>query len=198
MKSFKHVKVLKTGLDRNLFTRQGMHMNNLGKERIALEMGNEATKILSKQAKVISLQWKNNSTSDDNLEEISPLQVPPLQHLLRSDVNGDLGQLGTDGQGSKIALAPRSLGVKVDQAHALLSNVINNETEIADNDNPRKEMMDEADKQVIEEQRGEETSDVSVTSVNSAIVTNDSNTESPAKSERLRKAPIARSNDFLW
>jgi hypothetical protein len=35
MKSYKHVKVLKTGLDRNLFTRQGMHMNNLGKERIA-------------------------------------------------------------------------------------------------------------------------------------------------------------------
>jgi len=49
-------------------------MNNLGKERIALEMANEATKILSKQAKVISLQWKNNSTSDNYLEEISPPQ----------------------------------------------------------------------------------------------------------------------------
>ena len=134
-------------------------MNNLGKERIALEIANEATKILSKQAKVISLQWKNNSTSDDNLEEISPPQVPPLQHLLRSDVNGDLGQLCTDDQGSKIALAPRSLGVKVDQAHALLSNVINNETEIADNDNPRKELMDEADKHVIKEQHDEEPSD---------------------------------------
>ena len=58
--------------------------------------------------------------------------------------------------------------------------------------------MDEADKQVIEEQHDEETSDVSVTSVNSAIVNNDSNTESPAKSKRLRKAPISRSNDFLW
>ena len=124
--------------------------------------------------------------------------VPPLQHLLLSDVNGDLGQLGTDDQGSKIALAPSSLGVKVDQAHVLLSNVINNETEIADNDNPRKELMDEADKQVIEEQHDEKTSDVSVTSVNSAIVTNVNVTESPAKSKRLRKAPIARSNDFLW
>ena len=75
MKSYKHVKVLKTGFDTNLFTRQGMHMNNLGKERIALEMANEATKILSKQAKVISLQWKNNSTSDDNLEDISSSNV---------------------------------------------------------------------------------------------------------------------------
>jgi len=88
--------------------------------------------------------------------------------------------------------------VKVDQAHVLLSNVINNEIEIADNDNPRKELMDEADKQVIEEQHDEETSDVSVTSVNSAIVTNVNITESPAKFKRLRKAPIARSNDFLW
>jgi len=58
--------------------------------------------------------------------------------------------------------------------------------------------VDEADKQVIEEQHDEETSDVSVTSVNSAIVNNDSNTESPAKSKSLNKAPIARSNDFLW
>ena len=58
--------------------------------------------------------------------------------------------------------------------------------------------MDEADKVVIEEQHDEETSDVSVTSVNSAIVNNDNNTESPAKSKRPRKAPIARSNDFLW
>jgi len=65
-----------------------------------------------------------------------------------------------------------SLGVKVDQAHVLLSNVINNETEIVDNDNPRKELMDEADEQVIEEQHDEETSDISVTLVNSAIVTN--------------------------
>jgi len=62
--------------------------------------------------------------------------------------------------------------VKVDQAHVLLSNVINNETEIVDNDNPRKELMDEADEQVIEEQHDEETSDISVTLVNSAIVTN--------------------------
>jgi len=58
--------------------------------------------------------------------------------------------------------------------------------------------VDEADKQVIEEQHDEETSDVSVTSVNSALVNNDNNTESSAKSKRPRKAPIARSNDCLW
>ena len=40
-------------------------------------MAKEATKILLNQANVISLQWKtmkNNSMSDDNKEENSPLQ----------------------------------------------------------------------------------------------------------------------------
>jgi hypothetical protein len=66
------------------------------------------------------------------------------------------------------------------------------------NDKPMKELKDEADKQVIEDQHEEETSVISVNSFNSGIVTNDNNAEIPSKSKRLRKAPIARSNDFLW
>ena len=53
-------------------------MNNLVKERIALELAKEATKILLNQTNVISLQWKtmkNNSMSDDNIEENSPHKV---------------------------------------------------------------------------------------------------------------------------
>jgi len=42
------------------------------------------------------------------------------------------------------------------------------------------------------------TSGIYVTSLNSAIVTNDNNAEIPTKSKRLRKAQIAGSNDFLW
>jgi len=34
--------------------------------------------------------------------------------------------------------------------------------------------------------------------LNNVIVTNDDNAEIPTKSKRLRKAPIARSKDFLW
>jgi len=63
------------------------------------------------------------------------------------------------------------------------------------NDNP---MKDEADKQVIEDLHEKETNGVSVNSLNSEIVTNDDNAEIPTKSKRLRKAPIARYNDFLW
>ena len=77
------------------------------------------------------------------------------------------------------------------------SNVINNETEIVGNDNPMKEMKNEADKQVSEDQHEKENSGVSVTSLHSAIVTNDNNAEIPTKSKRLTKAPIARSDDFF-
>ena len=97
------------------------------------------------------------------------------------------------------AIAPISLGWKVEQEHVVSSNVINNEKEIVGNDNPMKELKDEADKQVTEDQHEKETKGVSVTSLNSAIVTNDNNTEIPTKSKRLKqRAPIARSNDFLW
>jgi hypothetical protein len=50
-------------------------MNNLGKERIALEMANTAANILLKQEKVISLQWKivqENSMSMVQLKITSP------------------------------------------------------------------------------------------------------------------------------
>jgi len=49
------------------------------------------------------------------------------------------------------AIAPISLGLKVEQEHVVSSNVINNETEIVGNDNPMKELKAEADKQVIED-----------------------------------------------
>ena len=93
------------------------------------------------------------------------------------------------------AIAPISLGWKVEQEHMVWSNVVNSETEIVGNDNP---MKDEADKQVIEDLHEKETNGVSVNSLNSEIVTNDDNAEIPTKSKRLRKAPIARYNDFLW
>ena len=86
----------------------------------------------------------------------------------------------------------------MEQEHVVSSNVINNETEIVGDDNPMKELKDEADMQVSEDQHEKETNGASVTSLNSVIVTNVNNAEIPTKSKRLRKAPIARSNDFLW
>jgi lysophospholipase L1-like esterase len=48
MKPYKHTTVVKVDLDRNCFTRQGLHMNNLGKERIASRIATVVTKTLMK------------------------------------------------------------------------------------------------------------------------------------------------------
>jgi len=79
-------------------------MDSLGKQSMALEMPNEATKILSKQEKVISvtITWKKSSLLQP---ESSTSAASPAV-----DVNRDLGQLCADEQGSKIALTPRSPG----------------------------------------------------------------------------------------
>jgi hypothetical protein len=72
MKPHKHVTMVRTDLDRKFFTKHGMHMNKLGKERIALEMANTVVNILLEREKVISLQWKNaqgDSVSDSPTED---------------------------------------------------------------------------------------------------------------------------------
>jgi hypothetical protein len=72
MKPHKHVLVVRAELDRKSFTRQGMHMNNSGKDKIALKIANVVTKIFLKQEEIISLRWKNeyeDSVSDSSNED---------------------------------------------------------------------------------------------------------------------------------
>jgi len=59
MKPHKHVIVVRVDLDRKSFTRQGMHMNNSGKDKISFKIANVVTKIFLKQEEIISLHWKN-------------------------------------------------------------------------------------------------------------------------------------------
>ena len=59
MKPYNHVMVVKVDLDKKFFTRQGLHMNNLGKEKTALKIANMVTEIFLKQEEIISLYWKN-------------------------------------------------------------------------------------------------------------------------------------------
>jgi len=71
MKPYKHFTVIKVDLDRKLFTKQGLHMNNLGKEKIAFKIASVVTEIFHKQEETISLHWKNdneNSVSDSSNE----------------------------------------------------------------------------------------------------------------------------------
>jgi hypothetical protein len=51
MESFRHVTVLNVELNRKFFTRQGLHMNNLGEERIVIKIANVVTTVLQKKVK---------------------------------------------------------------------------------------------------------------------------------------------------
>jgi hypothetical protein len=72
MKPHKHFIVVKVDLDMKSFTRHGLHMNNSGKDKIALKTANVITKIFLKQEEIISLHWKNeyeDSLSDSSIED---------------------------------------------------------------------------------------------------------------------------------
>ena len=59
MEPFKHVTAVRLDLNMKLFTRQGSHMNNLGKERIAVKIANAFTTVFQKQTEEpISQYWK--------------------------------------------------------------------------------------------------------------------------------------------
>jgi hypothetical protein len=97
MKPYKHVTVVKVNIDRKFFTRQDLHMNNLGKERIALKIASVVTKIFMKQADdPISLYWKNEhdvSVSDSSNEDNTILQEDPkAAPLLTPNVEALIGE----------------------------------------------------------------------------------------------------------
>jgi len=81
MKPYKHAIVVKVDLDRKFFTRQGLLMNNLGKERIASRIANVVTQIFMKQAdNPNNLYWKNEydaSVSDNSQEYNTTSQEDP-------------------------------------------------------------------------------------------------------------------------
>ena len=80
MKPYKHVTVVKVDLDRTFFTRQGLHMNNLGKEEIAFKIASVVIEIFRKQEEIISLYWKNEyevNVSDSSNKDNVILQEDP-------------------------------------------------------------------------------------------------------------------------
>jgi hypothetical protein len=67
---FTQATVIGVDLDRIYFTRQGLHLTNSGKERIALKIANAVTTILQKQTEeLISLHWKTEY--DDGVSNVS-------------------------------------------------------------------------------------------------------------------------------
>jgi len=80
MKPYKHVLVITADTDRKFHTRHGLHMNNLGKEKIASKFSTIVKNIFQKQKVKISLFWKNGydisvkSVSDNPTEGTISLQ----------------------------------------------------------------------------------------------------------------------------
>jgi hypothetical protein len=102
MKPFKHVIVIKIDLERKFFTRQGMHMNKLGKEKIALKISEVAMTILQKQTKeTISMYWKtqqagnesdvSNEVTINTKEDIQGDKDTSKMDEMNSDLGGLLG-----------------------------------------------------------------------------------------------------------
>jgi hypothetical protein len=82
MKPFKHVTVIKVELERKFFTRQGMHMNKLGKEEIALKIAEVAMTVLQKQTKeTISMYWKTqqDGSASDVSNEVTIITKENIQ-----------------------------------------------------------------------------------------------------------------------
>jgi hypothetical protein len=75
MKPSKHVMVVKVDLKSKFFTKQGLHVNNVDKEKIALKIANVVTTSLKKETEEsISLHWKTEydddvsyASSEDNI-----------------------------------------------------------------------------------------------------------------------------------
>ena len=64
MKTFNNVKILETDLNRECFTKHGLHLNSSGKEQIASKLAVMVKSLLNeKKTSHIYLQWKENPTS---------------------------------------------------------------------------------------------------------------------------------------
>jgi capsular polysaccharide biosynthesis protein len=68
MKCHEHVTVVRNDLNRDVFTRHGLHLSNAGKEMIAQHVAAICTKIFEKNVIPISMHWKDNHTDNDNIK----------------------------------------------------------------------------------------------------------------------------------
>lgn len=66
MTPYNNVKILETGLEREYFTKHGMHLNSSGKEIIAQRLAILVRSFLKKERmSPISLEWENNTPFSD-------------------------------------------------------------------------------------------------------------------------------------
>jgi hypothetical protein len=102
MKPYNHVTVVHVDTTRIYYTRQGQHMNNLGKERIALSLAKLITNMFSTQEKIITLPWKGD------INMISSYDF--------YDSDSDITSIKTDPTAPPVGSTTMTLEVKIDVA----------------------------------------------------------------------------------
>jgi hypothetical protein len=71
VKIFSHSTILDIDIDREGFTRQGMHLNQIGKERVATIIGQRLTDLLARQVSdSTALPWTDDGGDSDSLKEV--------------------------------------------------------------------------------------------------------------------------------
>ena len=83
MKPYKHVSIVTVDTDRKFFTTHGLHMSNLGKEKIASKVSMVVTSIFQMKNVITCLGWKNEY--DINLESVSDNQAEDVSVTDASD-----------------------------------------------------------------------------------------------------------------
>ena len=78
-KLFRHIELVEISFNRKYFTKQGLHLNNVGKEGLAKVIASQINKIINCRANenpVISPQWKDESNNKSIIVNTTHLSTP--------------------------------------------------------------------------------------------------------------------------
>jgi len=88
MKLYTNTTILETDLNRDCFTRHGLHMNSLGKDQIMKNLARviESTTV-SNRGPIIELQWRECGLNMDNLDSSQTQQPDDVKQTLNHEKN---------------------------------------------------------------------------------------------------------------
>ena len=88
MKLYTNTMILETDLNRDCFTRHGLHMNSLGKDQIMKNLARviESTAV-SNRGPIIELQWRECGLNMDNLDSSQTQQPDDVKQALNHEKN---------------------------------------------------------------------------------------------------------------
>jgi hypothetical protein len=220
MVPFKNVKILATSLERKYFTRHGMHLNALGKERVARGTAMVIRSFRRRnKTPLTSLDWKDGTSVPDpsGIEPLVTLSNPelvPSSQPVKSSASVEIMMKGSNTSDNADNSEPPNNLVTVPCDSCVSSDPGRNDV-----DRREPPQLDTASKIIITitEEKGDDLIDLhtQVTTENEQLITSlnksaksadDAESVTPPtpqheglrKSSRTKKAPQTRNDDFLW